>query len=179
VHTIRPERESDAAEIRAMTRAAFGSSGDSGDTGVSEVALIDLLRSRGKASISLVATEVDERVVGHVLFSPVTIDPAHNKRRILGMAPLGVHPDVQGRGIGSALVLTGLEDCRTAGYDAVVVLGEPSYYGQFGFEKASSRGLSNEYGADEAFMVVGLRPGALDGLTGLATYGPEFGEVGA
>ncbi len=175
MHTVRPERDSDAAEIAAVTRAAFGSAQGAGEA---EVALIEALRSRGKAVVSLVATN-DEQVVGHVLFSPVTMVPARDARRMLGLAPLGVHPDAQGRGLGSALVNRGLRECRSAGYDAVVVLGDPAYYGRFGFEPASRYGLSNQYGADEGFLVLGLRPEALDDLTGIAMYEPEFAEVGA
>ena len=178
-YTIRPERRLDVAEIAAVTLAAFGSSSDDpGVTGESEAALVDLLRSRNKAVISLVATD-DTGVIGHVVFSPVAVGPDSTGARFLGLAPLSVHPDAQGRGVGTALVQSGLDACRAAGYDAVIVLGWPGYYGRFGFEKASNHGLSNEYGADDAFLVVGLRPGALDGLAGTATYGPEFGEVGA
>jgi putative acetyltransferase len=186
-HTVRPERRSDADDVRTVTLAAFGSHGDSEVTGEAEAALIDLLRSRGKAVISLVATatppapvetDKEERVVGHVLFSEVTVE-ADNPTRVLGLAPLSVHPDAQGRGVGTALVLQGLEACRAAGYDAVVVLGEPGYYGRFGFEKASEHGLANEYGADDAFMVLGLLPGVLVRLKGIARFAPEFGEVGA
>ena len=174
MHTVRLERDSDAAEIAAVTRAAFGSAEGAGET---EAALIEALRSRGKAVVSLVAMN-DERVVGHVLFSEVTVE-TENPVRVLGLAPLGVHPDAQGRGLGSALVDRGLRECRSAGYDAVVVLGEPAYYRRFGFEPAGRYGLSNQYGADEGFMVLGLRPGALDDLTGIAMYEPEFAEVDA
>lgn len=174
MHTVRPERESDDAEIAAVTRAAFASVDGAGEA---EVALIEALRSRGKAVVSLVATD-DERVVGHVLFSEITVE-TDNPVRVLGLAPLGVYPDVQGRGLGSALVNRGLQECRSAGYDAVVVLGNPAYYGRFGFEKASRYGLTNRYGADEGFMVLALRSGALERLTGIAMYEPEFAEVGA
>ena len=120
----------------------------------------------------------DERVVGHILFSEVTVE-TDNPVRVLGLAPLGVHPDAQGRGLGTDLVNRGLRECRSAGYDAVVVLGEPAYYRRFGFEPASRYGLSNQYGAGEGFMILGLRPGALDDLIGMAKYEPEFAEVGA
>jgi putative acetyltransferase len=55
-----------------------------------------------------------------------------------------------------------------------VVLGHPEYYPRFGFRRAREVGLDNEYGADEAFMVLELRPGALPAAGGLARYGPEF-----
>ena len=174
MHTVRLERDSDAAEIAAVTRAAFASADGAGRA---ESALIEAIRSRAKAVVSLVATD-DERVVGHILFSEVTVE-TDNPVRVLALAPLGVHPDAQGRGLGTDLVNRGLRECRSAGYDAVVVLGEPAYYGRFGFEKASRYGLSNQYGADEGFMVLPLRSGALERLTGTAMYEPEFAEVGA
>ena len=68
--------------------------------------------------------------------------------------------------------------CLEAGYDAVVVLGEPDYYSRFGFQRAGDRGLGNEYGADEHFMVVELRDGVLDGADGTVRYRPEFREAG-
>jgi len=95
-----------------------------------------------------------------------------------GLAPAAVLPAHQGRGIGSALIRRGLEQCRSAGYGAVVVLGEPRYYSRFGFSRAAGRGLSNEYGAHDEFMVMELRAGALDGISGLVRYAPEFGATG-
>lgn len=62
---------------------------------------------------------------------------------------------------------------------AVVVLGEPGYYSRFGFEQASDRGLGNEYGANEYFMVVEFGSGALDGVHGTVRYRKEFREVSA
>ena len=87
-------------------------------------------------------------------------------------------PEHQGRGIGSRLVRDGLEACRGAGYGAAVVLGEPGYYSRFGFERASAKGLGNEYGADEHFMAVELADGALGGAGGTVRYRKEFGGLG-
>src|SRR4028119_2040745 len=83
--------------------------------------------------------------------------------RVVGLAPIGVLPEYQGQGIGSRLIRVGLEACREAAYDAVVVLGEPGYYFRFGFERASGHGLGNEYGVDDYFMVAELRSEVLDG----------------
>lgn len=93
---------------------------------------------------------------------------------LVGLAPVGVRPENQNEGVGSLLIQHGLAKCRDAGVDAVVVLGDPAYYSQFGFEEASEYGLGNEYGADEGFMVKPLHEGALDGVDGTVAYQPEF-----
>jgi putative acetyltransferase len=93
------------------------------------------------------------------------------------LAPVGVLPRYQGKGVGSRLIRAGLVACREAGYDAVALLGEPDYYTRFGFDRASDHGLGNEYGVDEYFMVLGLRSGALDGARGTVRYRPEFDQV--
>jgi putative acetyltransferase len=87
-------------------------------------------------------------------------------------------PEFQNRGIGSNLICEGLEECRKAGYDIVVVLGEPRFYARFGFSRASDYGLGNEYDANEHFMALELREGALAKVSGTVRYQPEFNEVG-
>lgn len=160
---IRPEHPDDAAAIFAVHRAAFPTE--------DEARLVDALRVAGHAAISLVA-EAEGQVVGHIVFSPVSVVGAADKRG-LGLAPVAVVPGHQRCGIGSALIREGLSSCCQAGYDFVVVLGHPEYYSRFGFRRASEVGLGNEYGADEAFMVLELAPGGLP-PAGLVEYGPEF-----
>jgi putative acetyltransferase len=84
-----------------------------------------------------------------------------------------VLPGHQRRGIGSELIRQGLAACRDEGYGFVVVLGHPEYYPRFGFWRAGEAGLANEYGADEAFMVLELASGGLP-PAGLVQYGPDF-----
>jgi putative acetyltransferase len=165
---IRDERADDADAIRRVHLYAFG-----GDV---EVRLVDFLRSRGKAIVSLVAVEAGD-IVGHVLFSPVTIDGAQSARA-LGLAPVGVLPAFQRRGIGSSLIRDGIDRCASAGFDLVVLVGAPAYYSRFGFQSAKPHGLDNEYGVNEEFMVLELREGSLERARGLVRYGPEFNEVG-
>jgi putative acetyltransferase len=164
---IREEREGDWEGIRRVHRSAFG-----GDV---EVRLVDLLRARGKAVVSLVAVNGID-VVGHILFSPVTIDRGGDARS-LGLAPVAVLPPFQRSGIGSKLIREGLTRCAGAGYDLVVIVGEPSYYARFGFQAAKPCGLDNEYGANEEFMVLELQKDSLQGTKGLVKYAPEFAEV--
>ncbi|HEX2197024.1 MAG TPA: N-acetyltransferase [Burkholderiales bacterium] len=154
--SIRPEAEGDAAAVRAVHASAFPSD--------AEARLVDALRKAGRVSVSLVAA-VEGQIVGHVLFSPVT------PGRGLGLAPLAVLPRFQELGIGSELVESGLDACEA---DYAVVLGDPAFYARFGFRRALDYGLDNEYGAREEFMVLELRPGALDGVRGRVQYSPEF-----
>jgi len=166
---IRLERPEDVPAIRIVNERAFGSS--------SEADIVDALRRNGKATISLVA-EDEGRVIGHILFSPVTVETGERELAGLGLAPVAVLPEFQNRGVGSSLVEQGIERCREAGHSFVVVLGHPHYYPRFGFTPASRFGIKCEYDvADENFMAMELREGALQNQAGMARYQPEFNEV--
>ena len=166
---IRSERPEDATAVRHVHEAAFGRS--------NEATLVELLRKANKALISLVAVN-DGLIVGHILFSPVTVADAPEDFRAAGLAPVGVLPAFQKIGIGSRLIREGLLDCKRDGYDAVVVLGDPRYYSRFGFLRASDHQLDNEYHAHEAFMVTELREAALQEVRGLVKYPSEFRAAG-
>lgn len=164
---IREERSADVAAVRVVEEAAFDRAG--------EADLVDRLRDAGKGRVSLVAIDAG-RVVGHILFTPLTMSPSHPSFNGVGLAPLAVAPQYQRRGIGERLVREGLRACAEAGHEVVAVLGDPAYYRRFGFAAASQHGLRSEYDAGDTFMVMALRDGALDGLTGTLTYEPEFNE---
>lgn len=166
--TVRAEAAADIPAVHRVNELAFGRP--------DEADLVDALRAAARPYISLVA--VDEgQVVGHIFFSPVTLEAADSACAILGLAPMAVLPEYQRRGIGSQLVRAGLEECRRIGCDAVVVLGHPEYYPRFGFIPASRKGLRCEYPVpDEVFMVAELRPDTLS-VQGLVRYRPEFGRV--
>jgi putative acetyltransferase len=165
---IRDETPQDFPAIRNLNVLAFG--------GLAEADLVDKLRAANKAVISRVAT-LDRRVVGHILFSPITVERALANFRGLGLAPMSVLPEFQNRGIGSNLVRDGLDVCRQRGYDLVVVLGHPRFYPRFGFSRAKDQGLNNEYDAVEEFMVIELREGVLKAVAGLVKYAPEFQDL--
>jgi putative acetyltransferase len=162
---IRSERDADAGAIRAVNVAAF-------DTAL-EADLVAALRQHARPLVSLVA-EDHGAVVGHILFSPVTLD-TDPRMAIAGLAPMAVVPARQRQGLGSLLVRRGLEQCRRAGFTACVVLGHAEYYPRFGFANASRLGLRSEYDVpDEVFMARELVPGALDGKSGVIRYHPAF-----
>ncbi len=166
---IRLETPEDSAAIRSVNEEAFGSS--------VEADLVEKLRSRQKYTLSLVATDGD-KVIGHVLFSPVTIGSGNTSFRALGLGPMAILPSYQKKGAGSQLVRAGLQECRRLGYEIVVVLGHAAYYPRFGFIPASTYGIKCEYDVpDEVFMALELRKGALSGRSGVVKYQPEFNEV--
>lgn len=166
---IRMEQPEDIAAIWQVNEAAFGRPG--------EADLVDALRQRGAVTLSLVA-EQEGKVVGHILFSPMTITNGGEVFTAVGLGPLAVSPAYQKAGIGSQLVKVGLEMLQQAGHSLVIVLGHPTYYPRFGFVPASQFGIrwENEV-PDEVFMVLALQPGALDGISGIARYQPEFDTV--
>jgi putative acetyltransferase len=117
-------------------------------------------------------------VVGHIFFSPVEIDDAGAGVRAAGLGPMAVMPGRQRQGVGSRLIRAGLDACRQAGFDVVVVIGHPTYYPRFGFVPAARRGLRYEEEVPEdAFMLLELRAGSLGDGGGVVRYLPEFGEV--
>jgi putative acetyltransferase len=178
--TIRPERLEDAPAVHEVNRLAFGRAAEAELVD----ALIEALRRAAGPWISLVA-EAGGRVVGHIFFSPVTIEGEAGPRAgesgsppAMGLGPMAVLPGCQNRGIGSELARAGLEACRRAGHLVVVVLGHPRFYPRFGFVPARPRGLRCEYDvSDDVFMVAELEPGALAGCSGLVRYHPEFARV--
>ncbi len=164
---IRREQSGDEAAIAHVNDAAFG--------GPAEARLVDAVRRAGHAAISLVAV-TGSRIAGHILFTPIVLDPPAAPLLMLGLGPMAVLPECQRHGIGSRLVEAGLRECAQAGCGVVVVIGHPEFYPRFGFRPAGAYGLRNEYGVDdEAFMVLELVPGALSDRRGLVRYVPEFG----
>jgi putative acetyltransferase len=124
---IRRECPEDVDAIRALTTFAFENAPHSSQT---EAAIIDALRQEGALTVSLVAVD-DGALVGHVAFSPVTINGEAD--RWYGLGPASVRPDRQRTGIGQALIREGLGHLRGMGAQGCVVLGDPAYYARFGF----------------------------------------------
>jgi putative acetyltransferase len=166
---VRPEIAEDIPAIYRVEEAAFGRT--------SEADLVDLCRTHGKAVLSMVAVE-GKQVTGHLLFTPVTLDPPHPGWHGLGIGPVAVLPEFQRMGIGSRLMSIGLEICRKQGYDFIVLLGDPAYYRHFGFIPGREFGLSSDYGDGDNFQARELTPGVLRGAKAVVKYVPEFKEAG-
>jgi len=164
---VRDEQSEDEAAIRIVHERAFGQP--------DEADLVDALRLGGYVKVSLVA-EADGQVVGHILFTDLPIQTDAVVIPALALAPMGVLPEYQRQGLGSALIGSGLESCHDRGYQAVVVLGHPNYYPRFGFSAELARQIESPY-AGEAFMATELVPGCLDGVKGRVTYAAPFQEL--
>jgi putative acetyltransferase len=169
---IRAEKEADANGVYLVNQQAF--------VGDEEADLVDRLHRDGEAMISLVAV-VDGQIVGHILFTEVTVVPATSDSvpwTAQGLGPMAVLPDYQRQGIGARLIEAGLDRCRRAGHEVVFVLGHSSYYPRFGFQRAAPLGIRWEGDAPaEAFMVLELRTGALEGRKGTVHFLPQFAGV--
>jgi putative acetyltransferase len=145
---IRQERPEDAPTIRALTDAAFKGMPFSDQT---EARVIERLRAAGALTLSLVAIEPGGEIIGHVAFSPVTIDGAAGDW--YGLGPVSVWPARQRGGVGQALIRQGLQELRSRGAGGCVLLGDPAYYRRFGFER------------DPALSHAGAPPGAFQRLS--------------
>jgi putative acetyltransferase len=166
---LRPEQPADHAAVHDVVARAFGQP--------DEARLVDALRLSLAfiPELSLVAIE-NAAVVGHVLFTRVTVRDRATEHAALALAPVAVRPDRQRTGVGTALIRRGLDDARRLGHGVVLVVGHPPYYPRFGFVPAEPLGLRVGFPISPgAFMALALRPGALDGLRGEVQYPPEFG----
>jgi len=162
---VRLERPGDAGAIRAVEVAAFGQP--------DEADLVDALRESGDAVVSAVA-EDSGRIVGHVLFSRLTIHADGGEVvAALALAPMAVLPERQRQGIGSALLTEALRECRARGERIVIVLGHLEFYPRFGFSRERASRLDSEFQC-EAFMALELEAGALQGLAGRVEYAAPF-----
>lgn len=165
--SIREERPGDEEGIRAVNAAAFERPVEAG--------IVDRLRESCPDLVSLVAVD-DERIVGHILFSPAAVEGGPEG---MVLAPLAVLPEYQRRGIGTALAKRGLEALRERRCPFVIVYGHPGYYPRFGFERASVHGLASHLAdvPDDVFMVLVLDEAAMAGVRGVVRHRHEFDEA--
>jgi len=166
--TVRSETSADIPAIFNVNLLAFGQP--------AEAKIVDALRWEGDFIPELSLVAVDEgRIVGHILFPPVTISSPEGNVAALALAPMAVLPEFQGRGIGALLVNEGLAACRRLGHRIVVVVGHPAYYPKFGFFPARERDIDVPFPVpDEALMVTALVEGALEGVHGTVRYPRAF-----
>jgi putative acetyltransferase len=164
---IRAEKPGDVPAVREVNRLAFGRE--------DEAKLVDDLRNGTYARISLVARRED-KIVGHVMFSALSLETEYGSLEALALAPVAVVPEAQGQGVGSALIQEGLRRCAGLGHSIAIVLGEPDYYSRFGFSSTLARKLRSRY-SGEAFMALELTPQALNGVEGDVRYSPPFEDA--
>lgn len=156
-----------ADEIAAIVEPAFKAKYGSGS---GEVKIIADLRAQGDALVELAAL-LDGEVAGYAMFSRLGVDPAD--RKIAALAPVAAKIGLQKSGVGSALIAEGHAQLRSLGYQAVAVLGDPAYYGRFGYSAALGRKLTSPF-AGSHFQALELKPGALDGGSWAVRYPRAF-----
>lgn len=159
---IAPETPADAAAIRALHAAAFPSE--------DEAKLVDRLRADGALALSLVARDDAGEILGHVAFSPMTAP-----FRALGLAPVAVAAGARCAGVAAALIRDGLARAAAESWQGVFVLGDPAYYGRFGFDPAAAAGFTTPY-AGPHFMLLRLAAGELP-PRGPVAYAPAFAAL--
>lgn len=166
---IRTARPGDYSFVYSVVNQAFNQKGESG--------LIERLRKDPAfiPELSLVA-ELDNQVVGHILFSRLHILSGTKMHLSLALAPISVLPAYQKQGIGKSLMEFGLQRAKEMGETSVIVLGHPAYYPKFGFKPSSIWGISCPLEVpDNAFMALELKRGCLEGVKGMVKYADAFG----
>jgi putative acetyltransferase len=162
--SIRAATPRDREAIRLVEEHAFGQQAEAG--------LVDALVAEGDAVVELVAEE-DGDVVGHILFSRLYIQNGGKTVPAVALAPLAVEPDFHGTGIGGALVREAHIRLKDAGETIAVVLGDPAYYGRFGYTHERAAKFQSDY-QGEALQALawGEAP-----ETGRLDYAPAFGSA--
>jgi putative acetyltransferase len=129
--SVRVEEAGDRDAALEVERLAFGSD--------VEPSIVEMVRDE-EGSFALVA-DADGEIAGHVQFSRAWV----GLDAVLALGPIGVLPDRQRLGIGSALMRAGLDEARARAEVAVILFGEPAFYSRFGFEPGATFGVPNPY----------------------------------
>lgn len=158
---IRCEETNDIKAIHKVNASAFPTD--------AEARLVDILRDDGDAIISLVAIENDE-IIGHILLSKMNAP-----LRALGLAPVAVLPEKQGKGIGGALIKAAINEAKKDDWEIIFVLGNPKIYGKYGFNLETAKGFNCAYSGPH-FMAISLTK-ELTIRQGDVEYAPAFAKL--
>lgn len=170
-NTIRQEQPEDFQAVYQINKQAFGQE--------AEAKLVDALRQSDAfvPELSLVA-ELDDQLVGHILFTKIKIVNGDKAHESLALAPMAVSEAYQKQSIGGQLIREGLKRAAALGFGSVIVLGHEHYYPKFGFEPASKWGIKAPFDVpNEVFMVIELQPNALENVSRTVQYSKEFDSV--
>ena len=167
---VRREKLEDIQAIREVNEQAFGQP--------QEANIVDKIRNNCEDILSMVAI-VQNRIVGHILFSPSIIESENGRVEGMGLAPMAVVPKYQRQRIGSALIRDGIDILRKRSCPFIIVLGHPDYYPRFGFVSAFDYGLKSQWEGvpDNAFMVMFFNDTLKHNVSGLAKYRDEFDDA--
>lgn len=173
---IRKETPEDYEMVIQLTKKAFENlpftEGD-------EYKLVaNLRKAPGFISELSIVAELNGQIVGHILFTPLQIKNGLETFDSLVLGPVSVLFEFQKMGIGGQLIRAGHQKARELGFQSVILVGHPEYYPRFGYRKASGWGIKTQIPlpSDDVFMAVELIEGALNGVSGMVIFPPEFGE---
>ena len=154
-----------------------------GEAFADELVVVDLVRDLSRTPRSSPSSRSWPRtaaeLVGYVLLTRAAIVTGNGTPvPVAALAPLGVRPARQRQGVGSALVAEALRCAREHGEVAVLVLGDPAFYGRFGFSPASPLGILPPHPVEyaDAWMVTELVPGALASVSGTVRFDTPLGD---
>lgn len=164
---IRTALAADDAAIQDVHHAAFG--------GTAEARLVRMIEADGDLLVSLVA-QAEHWVIGHIAFSAMHVIADGRHWRCAGLAPVGVLPEYQASGVGSALIEAGLAILRDERYAACFVVGHAEYYPRFGFDPALARPFASPY-AGPHFMALYLDTALAVPQSGTAAYASAFDRL--
>ncbi|MBC35759.1 MAG: GNAT family N-acetyltransferase [Bacteroidetes bacterium] len=170
---LRSAKDTDYQSIYEINDLAFGQNSESN--------LIALLRQNKEfiSELSIVA-EMDNELVGHILFSKISIKNEDKQFESLALAPMAVRPSFQNLGVGVKLVLYGITEAKRLGFTSLIVLGHEKYYPKFGFKSASLWKIKAPFDVpDSVFMALELKEGALKDVFGTVCYPKEFNMIEA
>jgi putative acetyltransferase len=161
--SIRTATPRDREAIRRVEEHAFGQKTEAG--------LVDALIDSGDTVLELVAQE-DGQIVGHILFSRLYVERDGKRHPAVALAPLAVEPSFHGTGIGGALITEAHQRLKKAGETLSIVLGEPGYYGRFGYTHERASGFESDFQCEALQALAwGDVPQA-----GRLVYAPAFGN---
>ena len=165
---IRTEAPADILVIDRLLKTTFETE--------AEANLVMALRENSKLTLSLVACNDEGEVVGHAMFTPVTLQGEDLNWQ--GLAPVSVREDYRKQGIAATMIREGIESLYEFGYPACVVLGDPNYYQRFGFEAAEKHHMQCLWDVPEGvFQVLAIADGELAERRGLIEYSEEFSQL--
>jgi putative acetyltransferase len=162
-------RKETSAEIEAITNVTIAAFEDHPVSHQTEHFIIHALRKADALTISLVA-EIDEHIVGHIAFSPISI--ADGTKDWYSLGPVSVLPKLQKQGIGSALINEGLSLLKDIGGKGCALVGDPNYYKRFGFKNYPE--LVYEGIPQEVFLALPLKDLVPNGIV---TFHEGFGAT--
>jgi len=170
---VRQETNEDFERVYEVVKTAFlNAEHTNGD----EQNLVTRLRKSAAfiPELSLVAV-IDDKIVGHTMFTKIKIKNGAEEYASLVLAPVSVVTEMQGKGIGTKMIIEGHKTAKRLGYGSVILVGHPSYYPRFGYVPASRFGITAPFDVpDEAFMVCELTANGLHGVAGVVQFPEEF-----